>query len=819
MRYSRFITVSTLLIAVLLLTLLGCDKRVFEPDSFEIASLTSPETLYSGFEGEIEALVVTKEGVPAADQTVTFKTDIGIIGSKAVSDNFGLAKTSFYYTMDDTLETTATIEASIQQSKKETHVTVLPFVGEYQITMSAVPDTIYSDNNITFSEIKARVVDSEGFPAIDTPVRFKTDIGNVISQVMTDETGVAATTFSDGGDIGTATVKAVVGEVEGSISVEIVESPEIQEIIITSNLDDLSLETEMSLSASVIDELGDPVADGTLVTFSVSKGQLYEGNIGQTVDGQASVPFNTGVSAGLLTVTARIGSVSASKQGNIFPDLPAAISVGLQKYDDNIAEWVEIPPDEGIPVNYPGDVRVRARVRDMHNNSIPQTPLQFTTSLGSIQGSSLTNPDGIAYANFFPGNSAGTAQIAASTLQMGEDDEAITGVTLITIFSDEVHSISFTADGEINLAVINTGGVEARTLRIELYDFNGNLVSGDNEVQYEITHQPPPPTDGTPYIPVKINNQEGPVIVMAREGTATASINSGTVSGTVTVKVTLVESIDNPDMDEISAIKSNIIVNAGPPHSIQPNISYFDSGEAIGGGNWRVQAGAYVKDRYNNNVIDGTAVWFSIGDTPQPPQNCYIGGAGYTGIPAPDEDEGTSGYAVTYLYYHGENTFDEITIVAESGNVSGSKLLTLPIQQPPMEMQATLGHIDYFMAQDSPYDSTLNELHVSLIDGQGNDITGGRVLLTASHGEFEEYQWFDDQGNLINDSPYSHPDAYYITTYNGLAKGSIRTWMYECPPPGDDDHFSQIEVVINAYLQGTNTVSQATFIIRIYADF
>jgi hypothetical protein len=811
MRYSRLLTVSTLLIAVLLLTFIGCDNRVFEPDSYEIVSLTSPETLFSGFEGEIEALVVTKDGIPASEQTVTFKTNRGIIGSKAITDNFGIAKTTFYNSVTDTLE--SKIEASIHKSTMETHVTVLPFVGEYMITMSADPDTIYSDNNITYSTVTATVVDSEGFPAVDVQVRFKTNLGNLIGQVMTDERGVATTTFWDAGNIGTATIQASAGTNTASISVEIVESPAIDEIIILTNLDGLSLETEMSLSASVIDIHGEPVADGTIVTFAASKGLLYEGSLGYTVNGQASVPYNTGVSAGELSVTARVGSVSASKQGTIVPNLPASISLLFQSYNPDNDVWIDIPPNEGIPVNYPGNVRVRARVRDMYNNSIPQTPLQFETTLGSIQNSALTDPDGIAFADFFPGNYAGIAQVTARTLQMGEEEEAITGVTLITIYSDDVHSISFAVQEEINLAVINTGGTETRSLRVELYDFNGNLVSGENEVMFEIESQPAPPPGGGQYIPVKINGVDGPVYITAREGVAVASINSGTASGTVKVRVTLTASVDDPPL--ISALKSNIVINSGPPHTVQPNISFFDAGEAIGGGVWRVQAGAHVKDRYNNPVINGTAVWFSLGDNPQPPPNCYINGAGYTGAPTPNDEDGTPGYAGVYLYYHGQNTFENITIVAESGDVNGSKLISLPIQQPLMEMQVINGHIDYFSNSGSQ-SNTDNEIHVSLIDGQGNDITGAKILLTASHGEFQYFTWFDDDGNLINDSPYSHPDPYYITTYNGLAKGTLRTWIWECPPPGPDDYFTQVEVLINAYLQGTNTVSQASFIIRRY---
>ena len=116
MKHSILFTATSLLIAILVMTFIGCDSRVFDPDSFEIISLTVPSELYSGSEGNVEALVVTKEGVPAAGQTVTFKTDVGIIGANAVTNDFGLATVTYYYHVTDTL--VATIEASIQKSKK-----------------------------------------------------------------------------------------------------------------------------------------------------------------------------------------------------------------------------------------------------------------------------------------------------------------------------------------------------------------------------------------------------------------------------------------------------------------------------------------------------------------------------------------------------------------------------------------------------------------------------------------------------------------------------------------------------------------------------
>lgn len=910
MKHRTFTALSFLLvIALMAISFSGCDKRTFEPDSFEIINLTAPDVLYSEFEGTIEALVVTKkDGVPAPEQTVTFKTDIGIIGAKGLTDEFGIARVTFYHNVTDTLH--ATVEASIQRSKMQRIIEVVPFEGDfgitrltatpstiyadnnatvstiqatvkdksgigvsektvkfkcdlgkitilavtdefgiataefgddgdegeatitamidqsirtvkvmiepavagYNITLTATPTTIYSDNNVTYSRIRARVTDGEGFPAIEELVRFKTDLGVMAAQAYTDSMGVATANFFDSGDIGFATIRAFVGSVSNSVNVTIDPVPLVESIEITNELEDLSIETEMTIQAVAYNELGEPVSDGTMVAFTATKGFFTENNlsyiIGTTTNGIASVGYDTGTTAGALTITASIGDATHSKHGTIKPGLPASITLRPQILD-SLGVWVDMPP-EGIPVNYDGDVRIRASVRDLYNNPVPFVALQFETDLGGIQPFAITDEAGMCHASYFPGTSAGTAQIIATTLQMGEDGEPVTGMTIITIYSDEVNSIVFTVAEEIFLDVIGVGGVTSRPLRVELRDFGGNLVSGQHMVRYEIVGNNPPTG-------VNINNVGMSVDILANNGTAIASINSGTGSGTVKVKVTLL--IDGQPTN-ITSTKSNIVIRSGPPHTVQPSISNFDMGESMGNGVWRIEAGAMVKDIHNNPVIDGTAVWFSIGTSPQPPPNCYIDGAGFTGNPLPGNEDGNPGYAGTFLYYHGEHTFDKVTIQAESGEVIGSHLITLPIQQPRMEVQVSPAYVEYF--PNSTHTSALSEIHVSLIDGQGNDISGGKILITATHGKFEYYQWFDDFGNPIND-PYTHPQPgqppvpYYINTYQNLAKGYIRTFMYECPEP-EDDYSTQIDVQINAFLQGTNTIAQTSMTIRRYRD-
>lgn len=89
--------------------------------------------------------------------------------------------------------------------------------------IEAVPDTIYADNNITFSEITVRVVDEDQNPVENIWIDFQTDIGNIIHLTSTDENGLADTTFWDNEDVGTAHIFASISDDE--IEVEVVILP------------------------------------------------------------------------------------------------------------------------------------------------------------------------------------------------------------------------------------------------------------------------------------------------------------------------------------------------------------------------------------------------------------------------------------------------------------------------------------------------------------------------------------------------------------------------------------------------------------------
>jgi len=82
------------------------------------------------------------------------------------------------------------------------------FSEEILVWIEAVPDTIYADDNITYSTITALVEDENEEPVEGVQVTFGCNIGHIIYNVVTNEAGIANTTFWDDNDVGVATITA-----------------------------------------------------------------------------------------------------------------------------------------------------------------------------------------------------------------------------------------------------------------------------------------------------------------------------------------------------------------------------------------------------------------------------------------------------------------------------------------------------------------------------------------------------------------------------------------------------------------------------------
>ncbi|MCD4829538.1 MAG: hypothetical protein K8R90_08955 [Candidatus Cloacimonetes bacterium] len=642
--------------------------------------------------------------------------------------------------------------------------------------MEVNPDTIYADNNITFSTVWVYVKDNNGFPVPGQRVSFKSSLGTIEAYKDTDSSGVAEALFWDSNQEGVSEIFAFVGGDSETAQVTIKQAPEIGEINMTVGSNILIVDTAMQITATVITEHGLPVDDGTQVVFDCDRGYftlLEGGDLGTrqmatTSNGIAKVYYNSGTQKGEATIKATLGAHDAERLVDIIPGTGISINMTV--------------PTE--PINVGEETTVTATVKDRFNNTIrEQATVTFTADLGDIPASAATDTSGTATVSFSSGVEAGLATVTAAC-------DSASANAAIVIASDEVSRIQFPPDA-IEIDQQGTGGVESAPLQVYLLDMSGNMITDDMTVWFTFALTPPDEAhiDGVVYAP------GDSVGVPVFNGLATASINSGTVSGPITVEAYTY----NEAGERISSTKGNIVIKAGLPEDIELGIGEYDTGTAYGSGLWQVGISAYVTDSNSNAVTNGTAVFFELMNPEL--DSVTVNASGYTGNISVDGDS-LPGVAFSYVIYDGSHSNDIITVRATSMGCSVIAELKLPMNQPTLDCDPIPQHVDWVPPDTS---DKIAEVHCIVRDSEGNYLHDAIIQCNATRGIF------------INPDPEFQTDMgpdFIKTNYDGLAIARILFQMYECPgaipPPGETP------VDLTFILYGTEITDNCTIIMLNY---
>jgi adhesin/invasin len=373
-----------------------------DPPEYTIMLSATPARIEPGEQADIVAAVEDSEGDPVEGFALEFSVDFGSVAGSATTNEDGVA--SVKYTAPGSTgmaSITATGEDAIPK-------TVSIQVGEGALL---APFSMLADG-MTQAEIGLEITDGDGEPVSGVIVTFSTDRGMVYpTTIMTGSDGVATTTLTS-----VASVEDVVATLEAEASVDGIEISESASVLmrgvtveVSASPDELPADgTSTATVAVYVSEttLGYPV-DKAPVAFSTTLGMIGASTITGS-DGIGTVILRSGTTAGVADIMANYGYLAdyttvtfGQLNLSMYATLPRMVADGISQ------QWIV------------------ATLLTEDNNPVTGVSVEFSTTAGVIEGSMMTNSDGIAPVLLTSTSYPTTAQVTATFTSHQVTDQVI----------------------------------------------------------------------------------------------------------------------------------------------------------------------------------------------------------------------------------------------------------------------------------------------------------------------------------------------------------------------------------------------------------
>jgi adhesin/invasin len=600
----------------------------------------------------------TTSGAPVANAQVVFGSTLGAISGPAYTDDNGLATT---YLVSSTTPGLATITALYGGIDETTQVTF----GSLSLSLTAAETKMVADGTSTQNIVATLLSDSHN-PVSGVLIDFTTNYGVVTGSAVTDGRGRATAVLTASTAIAHAYVIASFKGVSKDTVIVAFETP-----MLALRALPVAVTAKPTNSVNIVAYAtfagGAAVPNGTPVAFSTTQGTITATGLVQS--GQATSTLRpNGAADDEVTVRATCGYASATTQVMFVPD--EAAKVACQALPDTISGG-------GTSFSL-----IEARVTDAYGNPVADGTL-VTFSLRAGQG--LVSPTGltsagIATARFSP-TGGGIARVRASCDQA----YAEAGIVVLAQIAGAIVASPDTAW----ISVGDGADRKQAVITAQVYDSYMTPVDEGSEVTFEIKSGP----GGGEYLD-QPGLGYGPVTKETSGGMASVTVNSGTKAGTLLMTITAGDYV-------ATAVKVGI--SAGLPDSI-----FITTGETVTGGDGiYVQAvSAIVRDKYNNPVENGTAVYFTL-DRPDigiiNPETATGGLFPCTELSA----VGNKGVTHACLKFPTSSMTKAYTIVASCGQVESQFPTDIPIVLPV-------------------------RIGIEAVPGTVSGVTGGEVTIFAS---------------------------------------------------------------------------------------
>jgi hypothetical protein len=448
------------------------------------------------------------------------------------------------------------------------------------LALEAVPGRIASGGHQAV--ITATAWDEGGSAVPDgTEVAFTATLGTVNPLAATTVAGRATTTFTSGVVSGTAYITATAGAAMAVLPLEIVGAGEPFSITLIAEPAVIQVDGgPATVTATVCDGMGDPVADGTLVSFTADRGTVSPAQAVAT-DGQAITQLWPGTLPGQARVRAQAGQAFGETMVTILPGQAFTVTVTAT-------------PSE-LTVGYNQVARLDAQAVDRYGNSVADgTRLDFAASLGRVSPAWTTTSAGVGHVNLIGELIAGTSYITVTAAGGAQ------GHTQVRIRPAAPATLTL----EAIPPQIAVGG-EAARLRARARDQYGNAVADGTEVTFTTDLGALRLPQGSTRLAQRAEEvgeagqglSESGLVAQTIGGVAEAELVSGPTSGLAHVRASIASSL---------LATNTVAFLPGPPAAL--TLAVTPPQIRVGG---RARLTATARDQYGNTVADGTPVRFA----------------------------------------------------------------------------------------------------------------------------------------------------------------------------------------------------------------
>ncbi|MCP4579673.1 MAG: hypothetical protein GY846_25665 [Deltaproteobacteria bacterium] len=462
--------------------------------TLEIALTATPDEVYpdGGISTSSIRAQVTQLGAPVADGTlVSFAIISGIGGLGTVtSPEFSASTTAgqasvIYYSGDRPGD--VTIRAVLADGASATvDLKLTRGAGEpFTIDLTFLPEELSADGGNSQSYVRADVKDSDDFPVFDgTLITFAILSGSGTfdaafptgSNDTTDNTiaGIASAVYYSG-NITTATEKVMIRAQadNGSFTEKELTLVEVLgSMTLTASPDSIPADgtSSSAITATILDNTGQPVSKGTAVTFVTSLGTILTPSVTTPDDsGVVTVSLIAGTTAGTAIVTASATSGTSTLTQSVMVTIGGKTGTIVL-----VANPGTIPPDGT------SSSAITATVTDNAGNPVEEgTDVTFKVeNLADVTFRNGTqtitvpieNASGSVTVSLIAGTTIGTAKVTATVI-IGT--ETVTQTIYVNV--DRTFSITLWAN---TTSVIC--GTSTATITATLEDNTGTAVQGVN---------------------------------------------------------------------------------------------------------------------------------------------------------------------------------------------------------------------------------------------------------------------------------------------------------------------------------------------------